>query len=263
MNKAKTKVVVKKNTALYYADLKSITTGNPLAFFKDQSFERITDMVLNSKENQLLHLTSKGKIGIIALEDRTQKTKSFKISQLMAEKNDEHHSKDSSEQLGSSRYYTLRIAPDDDYIAVVSTEKTEGGLSFGVIILKLLYENPDRTDEITGLAFSDRVTISDGRASVQGADQRAMECIPQYVNFSIKSRTCQTNVLMVFIRGYSKFFMFPVEKGKIGIEQSLDMFPQASMIDSGLLVDDGCMYEDTIFVTLQSPLLLKITFKVD
>lgn len=262
MNKSKTKVVIKKNTALYYADLKSITTGNPLAFYKDQVFERVTDLVLNGKENLLIYLTSKGKIGFIDLIDRSVKSKHYRISQLMTEKIEECHSRDSSEP-GNCRYYTMRITPDDDYLAAVSTEKSDSGLSFGVAILKMTYNNMNDPGEFTGLVFSDRRQVFDSRANLQGGDQRSMECIPQYVNFSIKSKSCQTNVLLVFIRGFSKFFIFPVVQGKIGDEQAVDMFPQTSLIDAGLLVDDGCMVDDTILITLQSPILLKITFKVN
>lgn len=265
MNKQKTKVVVKKNTSLYYAELKSIATGNPLSFFKDQVFERMTDMVLNNKENLLIYLTSKGKIGMIDLQDRSQKTKNYKISQLMSEKMEECHSKDSSEP-GNCRYYTLRISSDDDYLAALSTEKSDSGLSFGVIILKLVYGPPTKDsapNEVTSLLFSDKKQVVDNRVNIQNTDQRGMECIPQYVNFSIKSRSFNTNVLLVFIRGYSKFYIFPVVNGRLGEEKAIDMFPSSSMIDSGLLVDDGCMIDDTIFITLQSPILLKITYKVN
>lgn len=258
MNKAKTIVFVKKHTSLYYVDLKTMTDGRPLCFFKDQIFEKITDMVLTNKDNLLIYLTNKGKIGVIDLVKRGLNQKKFKISQLMSEKIEEIHSKDSSEQ-GSSRYLTLRISSDDEYLAAVSTEKSETGASFGIVILKPNYN--ETQDEVTGFDFIDRRQFSDSRF-LQGFDQRGMDCIPQYVNFSVKSPILQTHLLMVFIRGCTKFFIFPIANGRIEPEQAMDMFPQASNIDSSLLVDDGCMIDDTIFITLQSHILLKITYRI-
>ena len=263
MNKDKTKVVVKKHTLLYYADLKNIATGNPLSFFKDIHFEKMTDMVLSNKENLLIYLTSRGKIGFIDLIDRSIKPKNYNIAQLTNEKNEECYSKDSSE-IGHSRYFTLRISPDDDYLVVVSTEKWEVGYSFGVIIFKLVHSIKENSfKEVPSLIYSDKKHVMDDRINIPTNDTGSIEFIPQYVNFSIKGKGENHNIVLVFIRGFSKFFVFPVINGKIGQEQALDLFPSSSMIDSGLLVDDGCMIDDTIFIALQSPILLKITYKVN
>lgn len=262
MNRQKSKVIVKKNIAIYYTDLKNIYSGNPLPYFNDKGFEKMTDMVLSQKENLLIYLTSRGVVGMIELE-KSKKSTPVRLSSLIGEKSEDGHSKDSTDSNGS-RYYSLRITPDDDYLAAVSTEKVEGGLSFSITILKLNHQSAESTEfAFPTLQYTDRRQLVDERVITTQIDQRIQECIPQYVNFSIKNKSRSTNILLVFIRSYPKFFIFPVIQGKIGEEQAVDMFPTPSAIDSGLLVDDGCMIDDTILVTLQSHMLLKITFSVN
>lgn len=262
MNKKKNKVIVKKNQALYYTELKNICSGNPLPYFHDKDFERMTDMVLNQRENLLLYLTSRGLIGIIELE-KSKKQKPFKISSLIGDKSEDGFSKDSTET-NYSRYYSLTVTPEDDYVSAISFEKFEGGLSFTVTILKMSYPDKDPSGCFYPiLQFSDRKQIVDNRVTAQTSEQRSLECVPQYVNFSIKSKSTNRNILLVFIRGYSKFFSFPIFQGKILDYQTFDLFSSASMLDGGMLVDDGCMIDDTILITLQSHILLKITYKVN
>ena len=174
---------------------------------------------------------------------------------------DEAGSKDSTEG-HYPRFSALQITPEDDYLAAVSIESNEGIPTIRVWLLEIKQDANSIFPKIE-LVKQKQIEEKERYSTEKGWSEHVSDYRPQFVNFSMKQN--DRNILLVFPRNPSKFYIFIIKKGEFIEYQSVNL-PSLNT-DNNLktgktYLNDGCLMDNILYLTLHCSTILKITFRL-